>query len=206
MTVERNTETEVTVGNSTLWLSVVFVVVGVIALAAAFSAGDNRLARPALVMAGCAVLCLSKYTFVFDATLRIVRWQTLRFGRRRSGSMPFDEVKDVVLESAPGKTRPTYRLALLTVNGSIPLSSGYGDSSERVLALQSKIRQLLRPGQPAVATAPADSIAAHLDSSIRKLVAQGRKMDAIKLLGSMGMNLTDAKQRTDEIDNQMQGR
>ncbi len=206
MTVQRNTETELIVRNSTLWLSAVFGVLGVIALAAAFSVGDKRLARPALVMAGCAVVCLSKYTFVFDPTQRIVRWQTLRFGKRGAGSMPFDEVKDVVLESEPGKSRPTYRLALLTLNGSIPLSSGYGDTSDRCLALQSKIRQLLRPGQPAAATAPAASIAAHLDSSIRTLVAQGRKIDAIKLLTSMGINLTDAEQRTDEIENQMQGR
>jgi len=206
MTVQRNTETELIVRNSTLWLSAVFGVLGLIALAASFSVGDKRLARPALVMAGCAVVCLSKYTFVFDPAQRIVRWRTLRFGRRRTGSMPFDEVKDVVLESEAGKSRPTYRLALLTVNGSIPLSSGYGDTSARCLALQSKIRQLLRPGQPAAATAPAASIAAHLDSSIRTLVAQGRKIDAIKLLTSMGINLPDAKQRTDEIENQMQGR
>jgi hypothetical protein len=31
-------------------------------------------------------------------------------------------------------------------------------------------------------------------------VAQGREIDAIKLLTSMGMNLTDAKQRADEIE------
>ena len=119
--------------------------------------------------------------------------------------MPFDEVKDVVLQSEPGKSgRPTYRLAMLTANGPMPLSSGYGATSDRCLALQSQIRQLLRPGQTVAATAPAESIAANLDSSIRTLVAQGRKIDAIKLLTSMGMNLTEAKQRADEIEKQMQ--
>ena len=204
MTVERNTETVLVVQNGTLWLSAVFGVVGLIVLAAAFSAGDKRLAGPALVTGVCAVLCLSKYTFVFDSTQRMVRWQTLRFGKRGAGSMPFDEVKDVVLQSEPGKTRPTYRLAMLTANGSMPLSSGYGDTSDRCLAMQSQIRQLPRPGQTAAATAPATSIAANLDSSIRTLVAQGRKIDAIELMTSMGMNLTDAKQRADEIEKQMQ--
>jgi len=178
MTVQRNTDTVVVVQNSTLWLSAVFAVVGLIVLAAALSAGDKRLAGPALVTGVFAVLCLSKYTFVFDATQRMVRWQTLRFGKRGAGSRPFDEVKDVVLQSEPGKSgRPTYRLAMHTAKGSIPLSSGYGDTSDRCLAPQSQIRQLLRPGQTVVAMAPAESIAANLDSSIRTLVAQGRKID-----------------------------
>ncbi len=70
--------------------------------------------------------------------------------------MPFDDVKDVVLQSEPGKSgRPTYRLAMLTAEGSMPLSSGYGDTSDRCLALQSQILQLLRPGQAVAATAPA---------------------------------------------------
>ncbi|MFZ1139463.1 MAG: hypothetical protein WAN76_09810 [Candidatus Sulfotelmatobacter sp.] len=201
MTVQRNTEGVLVVQNSTLWLSAVFGVLGVIMIAAAFFSGDKRLAAPASVMAVFAVLCLSKYTFVFDSTQRMVRWQIMRFGKRRAGSMPFDAVKDVVLQSEPGKSgRPTYRLAMLTAEGSMPLSSGYGDTSDRCLALQSQILQLLRPGQAAAATAPATSIAAHLDASIRTLVAQGRKIDAIKLLTSTGMNLTDAKQRADEIE------
>ncbi len=95
---------------------------------------------------------------------------------------------------------------MLTANGPIPLSSGYGDTSDKCLALQSHIRQLLKPGQTIAAAAPATSMAAHLDSSVRALVAQGRKIDAIKLLTSAGMNPTDAKQRTDEIEKQMQVR
>ncbi|MGA8343180.1 MAG: hypothetical protein WB781_14695, partial [Candidatus Sulfotelmatobacter sp.] len=163
MTVQRNTEGVLVVQNSTLWLSAVFGVLGVIMIAAAFFSGDKRLAAPASVMAVFAVLCLSKYTFVFDSTQRMVRWQIMRFGKRRAGSMPFDDVKDVVLQSEPGKSgRPTYRLAMLTAEGSMPLSSGYGDTSDRCLALQSQILQLLRPGQAAAATAPATSIAAHL--------------------------------------------
>ncbi|MGD1080089.1 MAG: hypothetical protein ABR881_17325 [Candidatus Sulfotelmatobacter sp.] len=199
--VQRSTNGMVVVQNSTLWLSAVFGVLGLIMVGAAFSSGDKRLFRPAVAMAVFAVLSLSKYTVVFDATQRMVRWKIMRFGRRRAGSMPFDSVKDVVLQSEPGKSgRPTYRLAMLTAEGPMPLSSGYGDTSDRCLALQSQILQLLRPGQTAAATAPATSIAAHLDSSVRTLVAQGRKIDAIKLLTSTGMNLTDAKQRADEIE------
>lgn len=204
--VQRNTDGKVVVQNSTLWLSAVFVVLGLIMVGAAFSSGDKRLFRPAFVIAVFVVLSLSKYTVVFDATQRMVRWKIMRFGRRREGSTPFDAVKDVVLQSEPGRSgRPTYRLAILTAEGPMPLLSGYGDTSERCLALQAQILQLLRPGQAvaaAAATAPASSIAAHLESSARTLVAEGRKIDAIKLLTSMGMNLTEAKQRVDEIEKQ----
>ena len=108
-----------------------------------------------------------------------------------------------MLQSEPGKSgRPTYRLAMVTAEGAMPLSSGYGGTSERCVALQSEILQVLRPGQTVAAAPPATSIAAQLDSSIRTLVAQGRKIDAIKLLTSAGMNLTEAKQRADEIEQQ----
>jgi hypothetical protein len=202
MGVQRNAEGVLVVRNSTLWVSAMFGVLVVILIGAAFSSGEKRLCRPAAVMAGFAVLCMSKYTFVFDATQRTVRWQTMRFGRRKAGSMPFDAVKRSA-PSEPGKSgRPTYRLAMVTAEGAMPLSSGYGGTSERCVALQSEILQVLRPGQTVAAAPPATSIAAQLDSSIRTLVAQGRKIDAIKPLTSAGMNLTEAKQRADEIEQQ----
>src|ERR1700687_3971894 len=104
MTVQRPTDPVLVVQNSTLWLSAVCGVICVILLVAAFSSGDKRLARPALVMAVFALLCLSKYTCVFDSTQRMVRWKTMRFGMRRAGSMPFHDVKDAVLQSGPGQS------------------------------------------------------------------------------------------------------
>ena len=59
MTVQRNTEGVLVVQNSTLWLSAVFGVVGLVMIAATFSSGDKRLAGPALVMGLFAVLCLT---------------------------------------------------------------------------------------------------------------------------------------------------
>ncbi len=47
MTVQRNTEGVLVVQNSTLWLSAVFGVVGLVMIAAAFFSGDKRLAAPA---------------------------------------------------------------------------------------------------------------------------------------------------------------
>ena len=124
--------------------------------------------------------------------------------------MPFDAVKDVVLQSEPGKSgRATYRLAMLTVKGAMPMSSGYGGTNERCLASRAEIFKLLRPGQTTAATAtetvPATSIAAHLYTSARTLVAEGRKIDAIKLLTSMGVSLTEATQKVDEIEKQQVG-
>ena len=88
----------------------------------------------------------------------------------------------------------------------MPLSSGYGGTSERCLAEAiPQILQLLRPGQAPAATAPATSIAASMDSSVRTLVADGRKIDAIKVLTSMGISLTEAKQRVDEIEKMQVG-
>jgi|SRR5579862_1545139 len=205
MTVQRNTEGVLVVQNSTVWLSVVCGVIIAGLIYAAFSSGDNRLFRPALFLGLFFVVFLSKYKFVFDPAQRMVRWHIMRFGWRRTGSLPFDAVKDVVLQSEPGKGRPTYRLALLTAEGAMPLSSGFGGTSDRCLATQSQILQLLRPGQAPAASAPATSIAASMDSSVRTMVAEGRKIDAIKLLTSMGMSLTEAKQRVDEIEKQQVG-
>lgn len=60
MTVQRPTDPELVVQNSTLWLSAVFGLIGVILLAAAFSSGDKRLAGPASVTAVFALLSFSK--------------------------------------------------------------------------------------------------------------------------------------------------
>jgi hypothetical protein len=68
MGVQRNAERVLVVRNSTLWVSAMLGVLVVILIGAAFSSGEKRLYRPAAVMAGFAVLCMSKYTFVFDAT------------------------------------------------------------------------------------------------------------------------------------------
>lgn len=202
---QRDPEGTIVVQNSTVWLSVVCGVIIAILIYAAFASGDNRLFRPALFLGLFFIAFLSKYTFVFDATQRMVRWHIMRFGWRRAGSLPFDAVKDVVRQSEPGKGRPTYRLAILTAEGAMPLSSGFGGTSDRCRATQSQILQLLHPGQAPAATAPATSIAASMDSSVRTLVAEGRNIDAIKLLTSMGINLTEAKQRVDEIEKQQVG-
>ena len=84
MVAQRKTEGVLVTQNSTVWLSVLCGVIIAILIYAAFASGDNRLFRPALFLGMFFVVFLSKYKFVFDSTQRMVRWQIMRFGWRRS--------------------------------------------------------------------------------------------------------------------------
>ena len=79
-------------------------------------------------------------------------------------------------------------------------SNGYAE-------LRSQILGFIRPGlagAPPDTDVNADGIPADLDSSIRSLLNQRRKIDAIELLRSRGrIGLTEAVKRIDAVDKNM---
>jgi len=205
MKVVQQTETELVLEESTLWLA------GFMAAAAVFLVygGLSTGKKPALISAALfvlfAFLSLRKTTIVFDSPRRMVNWQRLRYFVKSSGSIPYDDIKDIVVETKAGGTsgRATYRLAILIPQGSWPTSDAYGGNGDKYASLGREIRQFLNLGplpNPAAAQ-PSATDAVDLDTSIRALLAQGQKIDAIKLLRSTKfIGLKEAKQRVDEIE------
>jgi hypothetical protein len=99
------------------------------------------------VCAGLALMLFALYersVFEFHPGEGRVIWSRVRLLRRRSGTMPYDALDAVAVETEYG---PPYlhRLALVTSAGRVPLTSAYDDAHERVAALGRAIQAAVRP-------------------------------------------------------------
>lgn len=130
--------------------------------------------------------------FVFDRRQRVVRWKRQRAWRRLEGTLPFDDVADVAVESPIGDSGlPSRRITLRMKSGRrLPLRAGYvTDGDDELVRIAEQIRVAM--GQPGQRTP---------DASAAALVAQGRTIDAIKeLRQARGLSLTDAKREVDAM-------
>jgi hypothetical protein len=196
MRVTRRSQTELLVEDSSLWIAAVC---GIAAVVLIFE-GVTRGNRGALASAGFFLLCslfwIRKSTFVFDSARRTVDWKKLAVLKRTSGSLAFDDITGVSLETSVGSNSGTsYRLALLTRDFSLPLSDAYSSGQQRYDNMRQEIAAFLG------GTATAGS---SLDKSVRSLLQQERKVDAISLLRTTeGSGLTDAVARVDGIEDRM---
>src|SRR5215218_5984190 len=98
------------------------------------------------VCAGLALLLFALYersVFEFHPGEGQVIWSRVRLLRRRTGTVPFEALSAVAVETEYG---PPYlhRLALVTSAGRVPLTSAYDDAHERVAALGRAIQAAVR--------------------------------------------------------------
>jgi len=146
-----------------------------------------------------AFLADCRTTFTFDAIQQVVRWRGRKFFRNQSGTIPFSDITDITVEALSSHSGGvTHRLAILTVNGSTPMSftySGIGNFEQTRAA----ILAFLHPGMECQTRQHFD--AAALESSIRSLLLQGRKIDAVTLLRTREqIGLTEAVKRINAVD------
>ena len=203
MKITRQTETELEVQESTLWLGAILAVFILVLLYAALRSGDRRLLYPAGFLLLFAFVGLRKSTFLFDATHRMVTWRLLRYCKTSTGSIGFDALRGVVIDTMQGRSGGTlYRLTLMTTEDPIPLAVGYGGGEKYYAASQARINGFLKTNLAQAAKADdANSATPELESYIRLLLQQGRKIDAIELLRSHStMGLTEAHERVSEME------
>jgi len=203
MKVTRQTDKELVIEDSTLWMAAIAALAGLVLLVVAIAGGKIGGAAGACLFLLVAFIALQKSTFIFDADERIVRWRLLRYLNTLTGSMGFDAINDIGIQSTSSVSGGTsYRLTLLTAKGAMPMSTAYSGGSKHHEALREQILLFIKGGKEQ--TAVSASAAASLESSIVALLKQGRKIDAICLLTSNGeMNLTEATQRVKEIEHTM---
>jgi hypothetical protein len=203
MRIVRQSEYELVVRDSTIWLSIFFALVSLPMIYAAIVHGTKGIQYPACIFLLIALFCLRKTTFVFDARQRIVRWQGIRVLKVYSGSMPFSDIAEVGTESMPSPHgQLLYRLTLITQHGSTPLSDGYGGGGQWLEKIREAIAAFIKRDAATVSGADSSPHDSGLDASIRSLLNQGRKIDAITLLRAKeNLGLTQAVQRVDEIEN-----
>jgi hypothetical protein len=198
MHIAHQSPQELLVVDSSHWISLL---AAFTAAATAFAALAKHQPRGFLVVALFllfAVLADARTRFAFDAIARVVRWKGRRFLRTQSGTIAFDEIHDITVEAAAtAHGAAGFRLAILTDKGVRPMAYGYSavGNFER---MRETILAMVRP-EIHVELAPARPMAD--ESSIRSLLRQGRRIDAIHLLRSTEkLSLSEAVLRINAIE------
>lgn len=201
MDTSRKTNQKLVVVNSTIWLSVVMLcIAAVVACVVARSGSPKGLLAvgPWLLFA---FLAWRKEVVTFDAARQRAVWWRRRILKVATGTIPFSDITGIGTESIyDDHGRLSYRLTILTSGKPVPMSDGYGASQSWCESMREEILGFLKlDGKP---PAPSEAIAD--EASIRSLLSQGRKMDAIELVRSnWQIDLTEAVARVNEIDEKM---
>lgn len=209
MKITRQTGTELVVADSTLWIAALCVAGSLPLLGMGIAHRHLRLIAEALPWWLFAVVWLRRTRVVFDRTRGTVDWQRLRYFQYASGSLPLSRLSAINIETTLGgrSGANTYRLALATPEGSFPFSDEYSGGRMRCERVRDAILEFLTSGaggelalSEAAGSAAAAPGAEETDSSVRALVAAGRRIEAIELLRrNQGMSLGEAVRRVNQI-------
>ncbi|MGA3133024.1 MAG: hypothetical protein ABSD59_19640 [Terracidiphilus sp.] len=197
MRVKRETPAELVVAEGTIWVSCICAVV---ASALLYSLRNQGQKLGGLLMAGFLLAFAAGFVLktqvIFNAMERTASWSGRRLFWVKSGTIPFDAIQDVGMDSSVGNHGVlTYRMTIVTAQGTIPMSDSYSGGKQSKTEMRERILRFL--GKEAGSANEAD------ESSIRSLLAQGRKIDAIQLLrSSRNIGLTEAKQQVEAIEAQ----
>jgi hypothetical protein len=208
MRIVRQSDSAIVVRDSTLWVFAVCTGAALFAASFAFTHGDRR----SLIAAACillfAVVWLRRSTFTFDRASQSVRWRRFRTGKTETGTIPFAEVRDICVESTTsGQANVICRLTIQTATGTTPMADAYSANSRHAAALRTTLLRFIHAGEaagPAAAANADDDRTRQLNNSIRSLLAQGRKIDAILLVRQTDhLDLTEATYRVNQVASQM---
>ena len=199
MHIVRQSPQELLVVDSSRWISALAAGAGVVTGFAALAKHQPKGFLGVGLFLLFAVLADAQTSFTFDAIRRVVHWSGRRFLRTESGTIAFDEIRDVTVEaSASGSEGGTsYRLAILTDAGTRPMAYGYSGIGD-FRKMRESILAMVRPEDQIGLLEPrplAD------EASIRSLLRQGRRIDAIHLLRvTEKLSLSEAVLRINAIE------
>ena len=206
MHIARQTPQQMVVVDGSRWISAICAAG---AIFAAYRVVSQLYLKGLIMVAVLALFAMIfdlRKTFTFDATQRIVRWKGRTILKAESGEIPFDSITNIDTEttttsSKGGGTIMLYRLAINASGKTIPMAYNYRGVGDGYSNLRRQILEFMRPGSQSAAALMGAAAGESLESSLRALLRQGRKMDAVALLRStMNLDLTDAMKRIDEIE------
>lgn len=223
MHIQRQTPMELILQDGSRWMAFVFVPAAIcIAVPSLEKHKPLGLLVAAFFLFFSAVF-MRHTTFTLDKMQRAARWRRRTVLKDENGSIPFDIIRDVVIDTQSGdRGTMSYRLSIVTADGPTPMANVFsGGRIEHYQQLRRQILDFIGLGtavpapQSAILTngSPNDGsassgcsgIPADLEPSLRALLAQGRKLDAIKLLHSReNFGLADAVSRLNALDQRMQ--
>jgi hypothetical protein len=146
MRIVRHDERVLVIDGATLWIALLCAAVGLPLLY------EGRLpSHHLLLTAGgffflCALISARTTRFSFDARSQTVRWRVQRLLVSRTGAMSFDGISDIAAEASGGGGRATYRLALISAGGSVPMAFGFTSDLGHLHEVRATILSYVRPG------------------------------------------------------------
>lgn len=214
MKIVRQSESEVVVEESSHWTTILCALVSLFFLYLATIEGLHNGYISAAIFLFFALSWLNRSAFTFDAAAKTIRWKRLGSFRISSGTIPFSTVQAIKLDpvSSDRGSVTTWCLNLVTTNGPVTMCnvdraghSGIASLRETLVHLVEPIGLLETPvpDSPSADNADAER-AAELDDSVRRLLQQGRKIDAILLVQRTDhLDLTEATFRVNRIAHNM---
>ena len=198
MHVARRTNQELVVVDGSIWLSVFFLCAAVFMGFQAVAQKEPRWWLTAGLLSLFAFLVWRRETVTFDAAGQQVQWVRRRAFTLASGTVAFNEMRGITLESMSGNHGVlSYRLTILTTDKPVPMSDEYGGGQAHYEALRKQILEFLNMDKTA-SPCPTD------EESIRLLLQQGRKLEAIEFARkNYQLDLAEAVDRVNEIDEKM---
>jgi hypothetical protein len=214
MKIVSQSETQIVVRDSSLWISVLCGLGFLFVLTMTTRAGNWKGMLGSGLLLVFAMAWVRRSTFTFDASAQKIRWRRLRMFRIASGELPFSAVQDIRLDESTGGGSASnvtiYRPTIVTASGDVPMADVYSSGYDHVTGLRKELLAFVRgetvavSGPGAVADNTDATDAAELNESIRALLQQGRKVDAILLVQRTDrLDLTEATFRVNQVDIQM---
>jgi hypothetical protein len=145
------------------------------------------------------VVWIRKTSFLFDSARRMVTWRRLAMLKSTAGALSFDEITGVGEESSMSGANgmQTYRLTLLLRGSSMPMSDTYSSGKQGHDKARAEIQSFLG-GRVAGGSG--------LDDSVRSLLRQGRKIDAVSLVRTeQRVSLSQALHQVESIEQTLNG-
>lgn len=200
MRITRQTPSELVVADSSMWISAICAAVACMPIGITISEHKPNGFYAAAFILLFAVVWLRKTTFTFDAQQHVVRWTARKIFKVKSGTIPFDDIRDISIDTMPSDKGTTlYRLTIMTAQGAIPMEAAYNGGRDYHGKIREAVLAFLHPGAPAVTHSTASAVTD--DSMIGSMLAQGRKIEAIRLLRlAENLSLAEATQRVEEMD------
>ncbi|MGB6193459.1 MAG: hypothetical protein WBF42_13415 [Terracidiphilus sp.] len=202
MHIASQSPTELVVEDSAVGLSWIFGVCAIGVMYLSITQHQVRGLIAAALFLLFALIAEVRTTFTFDATERVVRWKTMKRIRIETGSVSFDEISDIGTETVSSSAGAAkYRLAIITANGGLPMALASTANADASTPLRNQVLAFIKPGSEQETGVTASGISTDLEPSLRSLLEQDRKLDAIKLLQStQHLGLTDAAKRIELLE------
>jgi hypothetical protein len=206
MRITRHTAQQLVVVDSTFGISAILFAASLPLFYVATRPGKIGALFGAVLFLLGAVVWLRRTIFTFDAGEQRVLWHGRKVFRSEDGVIPFNDIKGIGTETISGSHGSnTYRLTILTRSQAVPLAYSYGGNQSNYESTRAEILRFLHLEVPASSITDSQGESARIDEpSVRSLLRQGRKIDAVGLVRSSAhVGLTEAVRMVDEIDEKM---